>query len=111
MTYSATTGAEGSDGLARSKDVNDTAVVGETGPAVGRGGSANSASSCFRSRRSVGGIAVIVTSGNSEEDAAADHVSGCVVEGRRVATSETHVDKDTTRAASAARVACNKVHA
>lgn len=111
MTYSSTTGAEGSDRLAGSKDVNDTAVVGEACPAVIGGSCANSASTGLGSRRSVGGIAAIVTGGDGEEDAAADHVSGRVVESCRVATSEAHVDDNTAGAAAAAGVACDKVHA
>lgn len=80
-TYSTATRTEGGDGLARGKDVNDTAVVGEASTAIRRGGGTNSASTWLRSGGGVLGITAVVSGGDGKEDTVADHVGGRVVEG------------------------------
>lgn len=77
---------------ARTKDVEDSAVVGVRSNGPGAVNSADSNSARGRSRRGVGGVGTVVSSSNGRDDTGAGGRLNSVVERRRVATTERHVD-------------------
>lgn len=109
MTYGAAAGPGGEDGVAGSKDIDNSAVVGERGTGIGRGGSTNSAGVGGGRRRVVGGVGVAVTSSDGEEDTSGDGPGGRVVDGGGERGTEGHVAEDTVGAALAGGVLGDEV--
>lgn len=105
----AATGKGGEDVGARGKDVDKRAVVGEAGARVGGGGGTNGAGGRLGSRGVVGGVRVIVSGRDGEEDVVVDHGGGGAVESSRVATSQGHVGDDTIGAVPPAGVTGDEV--
>jgi hypothetical protein len=109
MTYGTATGPGGEDGVAGSKNIDKSTVVGERGTGVSRGGSTDSASVGGGRRRVVGSVGVAVTGSNGEEDTSSDGVGGRAVDGGGVGGTERHVAEDTVGAALAGGVLGDKV--
>ncbi|KAF1739462.1 hypothetical protein CRV24_001397 [Beauveria bassiana] len=65
----------------------------------------------LRGRRHKGGVAILITRGNGDKDAARNELGGAVVDGQRVAAAEAHAGKDAPGARAAARVGHDVVHA
>jgi hypothetical protein len=95
--------------LARSKSINDFAVVAEVGHLVIRVGSANGESSGLGSGRRVLSILTLVSGSDSEEKAGANSLSGSTVDSSRPGATKRHVGDSTLGAVARAVVVGGEV--
>jgi hypothetical protein len=104
VTYGCTVVPGGKDGNTRSITVDRCAVVGEGSESVRAVGSTNCEDGRLRSRRDVGSVLGLVTSGNSQEDSGGVHGGG-------LAATKRHVGNGTVGAAAGLGIAGDEVDA
>jgi hypothetical protein len=111
VTYGCTVVPGGKDGNTRSITVDRCAVVGEGSESVRAVGSTNGEDGRLRSRRDVGSVLGLVTSGNSQEDTRRDDTSSGGVHGGGLAATKRHVGNGTVGAAAGLGIAGDEVDA
>lgn len=97
--------------LTGSEDIDDAAVVRETGAGVGPGAGADSAGRRGGGRRIVGSVGVVVAGGDGKEHTGVGDGGGSAVDGGGETTTERHVGNGAGGAAPGARVGHDEVHA
>lgn len=103
--YRAATDPCGKNALARRKDIDKIAVVGEGCLRIAGCSRANGAKSWLGCGRHVGCVLVLIPGSDGEEDVVVDEASCGTVECRGVATAQGHVGESATRTASGTRIA------
>lgn len=109
--YATTANPGGGDAGTGGENVESSTIVGEGGAAVSRVGRTDSADTGLRGGRGVGGITVVVASGDGDKDARGLQARGGLVDGGRVATAEGHAGDDALGAVARGAVGGDKVHA
>jgi hypothetical protein len=99
-TYSATGQPGGKDVDTRSKNVDESAIVGERSQAVRAVSGTNGEDSGLRGGRGVASILGLVTSSNGHEDTSGNGVGGGRVDGSGAGSTEGHVGDSAVRAAA-----------